>query len=183
GAAIRTATRGDEQPEARGQGAEHAVQQPAHASCHGRSSQGQRPPRGGRDGRRGSHQDVLVQLPTMVAPRKLSTCPIGFAIADCELPANSRPTARGFVATSSTMSEPESPLFRNREPLFLITIWPVNVFTNELPPAHSFSYWMLTVAFKPVMELRLSPVVRADFFTGWPTDAVTVEGLRRATLR
>src|SRR6185503_10021870 len=80
-----------------------------------------------------------VQFPTIEAPRKLSTWPIGFAIADCELPANSRPTARAWVETSSTISEPESPLFKNREPRLRITIWPVNVFVNAEPPAHSFS--------------------------------------------
>src|SRR6266487_1759421 len=38
---------------------------------------------------------------------------IGFAIAEVLLPANRRPTARGAVAASSTMSEPESPELRN----------------------------------------------------------------------
>src|SRR5438046_536803 len=64
------------------------------------------------------------QLPTIEAPRKLSTCPIGLAIALVELPANSRPTARGLVVASSTISEPESPLLRKRDPLFLITSCP-----------------------------------------------------------
>ena len=54
----------------------------------------------------------------MVAPRWLSTAPIGFATAIELLPANSRPTARGFVVTSSTIREPESPEFRNWLPLF-----------------------------------------------------------------
>jgi hypothetical protein len=47
---------------------------------------------------------------------------IGFAIALVLLPAKSKPTARGFVVTSSTISDPESPLFKNLLPLFAITI-------------------------------------------------------------
>ena len=38
------------------------------------------------------------------------------------LPAKSNPTAWGFVATSSTISDPESPPARNELPLFAITI-------------------------------------------------------------
>ena len=78
-------------------------------------------------------------VPTMVAPRKLKTWPIGFAIAVLLLPAKSKPIALGLVATSWTMSEPESPPARNRLPLFLTTIWPVKVFVKAVPPAHSFS--------------------------------------------
>src|SRR5713101_9487130 len=79
------------------------------------------------------------QFPTIVAPRNERTWLIGFAIALVLLPAKSKPTARGFVATSSTISDPESPLFKNLLPLFAITIWPVNVFVNAVPPAHSLS--------------------------------------------
>ena len=64
---------------------------------------------------------------------------MGFAIALLLLPAKSKPTARGFVVTSSTISEPESPLLRNLLLLFVITIWPVKVFVKAAPPAHSFS--------------------------------------------
>ena len=62
------------------------------------------------------------QFPTIVAPRNESTSSMGFAIAVELLPAKSRPTARGFVPTSSTISDPESPLFRNLLPRFVITI-------------------------------------------------------------
>src|SRR5438094_58351 len=44
--------------------------------------------------------DRLAPLPTIVAPRNVSTWPIGFAIASVLLPAKSNPTACGFVATS-----------------------------------------------------------------------------------
>src|SRR5262249_22449325 len=112
--------------------------------------------------------------PTIDAPRKFSTSSIGVAIATVQLPANSKPTARGFVVQASTLSEPESPLFKKRLPRFLITIWPVNVFVNATPPAHSLSYCTLTVAFRPVTVLRDSPVVRPLFLTFWPTEAPTV---------
>jgi len=65
--------------------------------------------------------------------------PIGFAIALVLLPAYRSPTARGLVARFCTMSEPESPEFRNLLLLLAITICPVNVLVNEAPPAHSFS--------------------------------------------
>ena len=86
-----------------------------------------------------------VQLPTIVAvppsllPTNWSTGSIGFAMALVLLPAYSNPTARGFVATFSTMSEPESPARRNLLPRLEITIWPVNVLVNAVPPAHSLS--------------------------------------------
>ena len=62
------------------------------------------------------------QFPTIVAVRNASTSSMGFAIAVELLPAKSRPTAFGFVATSSTISDPESPLLRNLLPRFAITI-------------------------------------------------------------
>src|SRR6266480_3956102 len=71
--------------------------------------------------------DRLDPPPTIVAPRNASTWPIGFAIAVVLLPAKSNPTARGFVAASSTISDPESPLSKNLLPLLAITIWPVKV--------------------------------------------------------
>ena len=46
----------------------------------------------------------------------------------------SNPIARGLVATSSTISEPESPLFKNLLALFPTTIWPVNVLVKAAPP-------------------------------------------------
>src|SRR5438034_1226508 len=46
---------------------------------------------------------------TMVAPRNARTWPIGLAIASTLAPAKSSPTASGVVATSATISEPESP--------------------------------------------------------------------------
>ena len=55
------------------------------------------------------------------------------------LPAKSNPIARGLVATSSTINEPESPLFKNLLPLFPITIWMVNILVKAVPPAHSLS--------------------------------------------
>ena len=39
--------------------------------------------------------------------------------------AKQSPTARGLVVTSSTSSEPESPLLRNLFALFVTKIWPV----------------------------------------------------------
>src|SRR5438094_869747 len=76
---------------------------------------------------------------TMVAPRNARTWPIGLAIASTLVPAKSSPTACGVVATSSTISDPESPLLRKWFPGFATTIWPVNVFVNAKPPAHSLS--------------------------------------------
>src|SRR5262245_56834361 len=55
---------------------------------------------------------AIVAVPPHLEPRKVSTSPIGLAIALVLLPAKSRPTARGLVATSSTIKEPESPLFK-----------------------------------------------------------------------
>ncbi len=43
---------------------------------------------------------VRDYCPTIVAPKKLNTWPIGFATAVVLLPANNRPTALGFVAAS-----------------------------------------------------------------------------------
>src|SRR6266404_6562656 len=77
--------------------------------------------------------------PTIVAPRKLRTWPIGLAIALVLLPAKRRPTARGLVVTSSTINEPESPLLRNLLPLLAMTICPVKVLVKAAPPAHSLS--------------------------------------------
>ena len=42
-----------------------------------------------------------------------ATSGLGFATASVVLPAKRRPTARGSVETSSTMSDPESPPERN----------------------------------------------------------------------
>jgi len=39
----------------------------------------------------------------------------------------------------STINDPESPLSRNLLPLFVTTIWPVNVLVKAVPPAHSLS--------------------------------------------
>ena len=58
----------------------------------------------------------------MLAPRKLNTSLIGLAIASVLLPAKSNPTDRGFVALSSTINDPESPLFKNLLALFAMTI-------------------------------------------------------------
>lgn len=60
--------------------------------------------------------------PTIVAPKKLRTSPIGFATARVLLPAYKRPTALGLIETSSTIREPESPPARNLLPLLLIII-------------------------------------------------------------
>src|SRR6266516_1125991 len=75
--------------------------------------------------------------PTTVAPRNVSTSLIGFAKANVLLPAKSNPTACGFVTTSSTISDPESPLSRNAFPELAITIWQVKVLVYVVPP-HSF---------------------------------------------
>ena len=60
----------------------------------------------------------------------LSTSPIGLAIAVVLLPANSRPTARGLVVTSSTMQRARVAGVEELLPLFATTIWPVNVLVN-----------------------------------------------------
>src|SRR4030043_463552 len=78
--------------------------------------------------------------PTIVAPKKLRTSPIGLATARVLLPANKRPTALGLVLTFSTIREPESPPARNLLPRLLIMIWPVKVLVKAAPPAHSLSW-------------------------------------------
>src|SRR5438093_396177 len=86
-----------------------------------------------------SHDPIatfLLQLPTIDAPSCARSSPIGLATAIPPPPAKHRPTARGFVDTSSTINEPESPEFRNLLPRFLMKIWPVYVFVKLLP-AHS----------------------------------------------
>ena len=59
--------------------------------------------------------------------------PVAVTVSLCTMLAY---TARGFVDTSSTINEPESPEFRNLLPRFLMKIWPVYVFVKLLP-AHS----------------------------------------------
>ena len=83
---------------------------------------------------------ALDQLPTIDPPKNESTWPIGFATAIELLPANRSPTARALVLASSTINEPESPLFKNLLAVFRIKIWPEYVLVNAEPPAHSFSY-------------------------------------------
>ena len=91
----------------------------------------------------------LVGSPTIVAPRKPRTSSIGFAAALVLLPAKSRPIARGLVATSSTTSEPESPLSSKVCETFAKMTWPVNVLLNAKEPWHSPSYVTVIVAFNP----------------------------------
>ena len=102
-----------------------------------------------------------------MALRNRSTWPIGFAIALELLPAKSRPTARGFVVTSSTIKEPESPLFR---------IFAASVCDHDLS-RERFCKSCATCAFILISDasrriepgntaLRVSPVVRPLFFTG-----------------
>ena len=69
-----------------------------------------------------SKSDQLGPPLTIVAPRNVRTWPIGFAIASVLLPAKSNPTAWGFVETSSTISDPESPLSKKFFPPFAIII-------------------------------------------------------------
>jgi hypothetical protein len=64
------------------------------------------------------------QFPTIVAPRKLSTCPIGLANASVLLAAKRRPIARGFGEVSSTINDPESPAFKKLLEELATTIWP-----------------------------------------------------------
>src|SRR5438270_6560913 len=89
--------------------------------------------------RAGAEKQQRYYWPTIVAPRKFKTSSIGLAIALVLLPANKRPTACGLVAASSTINEPESPLFKNELRELLMTICPVKVFVNAVPPAHSLS--------------------------------------------
>lgn len=63
-----------------------------------------------------------ARFPTIVAPRKLSTCPIGLANADVLLLAKSKPIAGGFVPTSSTKGDPESPAAKKADDALFTTI-------------------------------------------------------------
>src|SRR5215813_7172403 len=72
------------------------------------------------------------------------------------------------------MSEPESPELRNALRLLLTIIWPVKVFVNAAPPAHSFSYATLMVALRLLMLLRDNAVVRPLFLTAFPMEALAV---------
>src|SRR4051812_32261960 len=67
-------------------------------------------------------EPTIVAVPPSALPTNVSTSPMGLAIAVLPPPAKSRPTAFGLASTSCTMSDPESPLFRNLLPLFAITI-------------------------------------------------------------
>src|SRR6266498_3496142 len=81
------------------------------------------------------HFSHCRQFPTIVAPRKFKTWPIGLANATVLLLAKSKPIARGFAEMSWTSSDPESPAFTKPICFFFKTTAPTKIYTLSLHDA------------------------------------------------